>query len=172
MCIAAHGTDRLPYSYTFSFCFLQSRWYIKVSGRTKPAFTLSSNLSMQSLSPKQSINFPRESLFSGGHSSFWSHQSIYLLNIFSCEGQDFLHWRAWTQALIFVFLHMRDQLVFVLRNSTNYFIFLTVFLHYSLFVFLPYWLRFEKILTCIEMGNSSKCYWKSFREEFYVQLTS
>ena len=150
--------DPLSFSYIFSFVS-STRCYIKVSGRTKPAFALSSNRSEQSLSPKLSINFfSLENHFSVEVIPVFDHAKAYIYSIFSCEGQDFLHWRTWILALIFVFLHMRDfKLVFVLRGSTNYFIFLTVFCT-ILVVFLPYWLHFEKIHNLYRnvIGNVSE----------------
>ena len=160
--------------HTLSRFVSSTRWYIKVSGRTKPAFTLSSNRSMQSLSPKKSINFPRESLFSGGHSSFWSHQSIYLLNIQlrrsrfpSLESVNtssevwFLFSFIWE---INLYSFCAAQLI---TSSFLQFFCTTLFLFFCHIGFV-----LKRYITCIEMGNSSKCYWESFREEFYVELTS
>ena len=104
--------DCLSYSYRFSFCFLHARLYIKVSGRTKPAFVVYLSHLLQIVASKVCLpnhssiflknRFPVQVI------PVFDHSKAYIYSIFSCEGQDFLHWGSSMLALIFVFLHLRD----------------------------------------------------------------
>lgn len=85
MCIAAHGTDRLSYLYTFSFCFLHAM----VHKSFRPDET-----SFHTFFKVCLLNSP--SIFLENHFSVevipvFDHTKAYIYSIFSCEGQDFLH---------------------------------------------------------------------------------